>query len=83
MKEEKEKTVESIRSELQRILDIQLRNGNWNYDAYMHGLANGLIMAMSIICDDDPKFLDAPDIWRYEWHNLEKIMNHKAVKIDL
>ena len=34
---------------LEDIINIQLENGNWNYDPYMMGLANGLLMAEHII----------------------------------
>lgn len=48
---------------LKDVLNVQCANGNWNYDPYMHGLANGLIMAASLLDDVEPKFLKAPDVW--------------------
>lgn len=45
------------------MIDIQGANGNWNYDAYMHGLYNGLEMALSAIEDREPIFRDAPEEW--------------------
>ena len=48
---------------LDEIIAIQNADGNWNYDAYMMGLANGLIMARSILTDEDPQFLSAPAEW--------------------
>ena len=44
-------------------MKIQLSNGNWNYDQYMHGMANGMILIMSIFDRSEPIFLKAPDIW--------------------
>lgn len=38
-------------------------NGNWNYDEYMHGLTNGLILALSCFEDKDPQYLYAPKKW--------------------
>ena len=48
---------------LQQMIDVQLTDGNWNYDPYMHGLANGLIAAKSNFEDKQPVFIDAPDKW--------------------
>lgn len=30
---------------LESMVEIQLRDGNWNFDDYMCGMANGLILA--------------------------------------
>jgi len=46
---------------LENIMMIQLSDGNWNYDPYMHGLANGLICAHSVITGCDPNYVDAPE----------------------
>lgn len=48
---------------LDDIIAIQTAHGNWNYDAYMFGMANGLIMARSCLTDEDPQFLEAPKEW--------------------
>jgi len=48
---------------LQDLINVQCTDGNWNYDAYMHGLANGLITAMSVLTNEEPEFKDAPDRW--------------------
>jgi hypothetical protein len=42
------------------MLNIQCSNGNWNANPYMHGYANGLILALSVLEDKEPKFLEAP-----------------------
>ena len=49
--------------ELEKITKIQTSNGNWDYDPYMQGLANGLIMALSMARGKEPKFLEAPEVW--------------------
>jgi len=46
--------------QLEEIKKIQCTDGNWDYDSYMHGMANGLILALSMLKKEDPKFLDAP-----------------------
>ena len=53
------KTVEKLRE----IVDVQCLDGNWNYSPYSHGLANGLILALSIVDGKSPKFLKASKEW--------------------
>ena len=48
-------------STLQDLLNVQCSDGNWNHDGYMHGMANGMIIAMSVMADAPPNFLEAPD----------------------
>lgn len=52
-------------SKLLEIRDLQCSDGNWNYDPYMHGLANGLILAVHTINGEggEPAYLDAPSTW--------------------
>jgi len=56
------KLQESVKS-LRKMIDIQCSDGNWNYDPYMHGMANGMIFALSLFEDGEPKYLAAPDQW--------------------
>lgn len=42
---------------------IQVSTGNWNYNEYMHGMANGLILALAIMQDREPEYLTAPKQW--------------------
>ena len=58
-----EPTLEQIKKSLDGLIAVQCAEGNWNYDAYMHGLANGLILARSIIDNNSPAFLKAPKTW--------------------
>lgn len=46
--------------DLYNICDIQSQDGNWNYDEYMRGMANGLILAKSIFTGEDPDYKDTP-----------------------
>ncbi len=63
--------VEAERAELQKriksvdeVVKIQTSDGNWNYDPYMHGMANGLLVAQAIMHDlHDFTGLSAPDKW--------------------
>jgi hypothetical protein len=55
-----------IEERIEKLVDlvaIQCSSGNWNFDPYMHGMANGMILALSIIQDEEPQFLSAPDKW--------------------
>jgi hypothetical protein len=45
---------------LQRMIAIQSSKGNYDFNPYMHGVANGLILAQAILTDEVPKYLDAP-----------------------
>jgi len=65
-----EDTCHRIREDLKDILDIQCLDGNWNYDPYMYGLANGLIMAQSLIDEKEPIFLKTPKIWLKDYPTL-------------
>ena len=49
---------------LREMVDVQCSPGNWDYNAYMHGMANGMIYALSLIEGNDPVFLNAPTEWR-------------------
>jgi hypothetical protein len=49
--------------EMEKLLDIQCANGNWNYDPYMHGMANGMLLMLSVVEGGNPRYLDAPKKW--------------------
>ncbi len=57
--EQFKKSVESLND----LKKVQCANGNWNHDPYMHGMANGLILAMSLFEADEIEYLDKPDVW--------------------
>ena len=48
---------------LKAMVTTQTSNGNWNYDSYMHGYANGLILAVATMEGKEPEFLEAPKVW--------------------
>lgn len=49
---------------LREMVKLQCENGTWNYDSYMHGMANGMIYALSLFEGGNPVFLSAPEKWR-------------------
>ena len=56
----------------QDIVNVQCNDGNWNYDPYMHGLANGMLIVQSMFTDKPPEFLEAPKVWLESISNNEK-----------
>jgi len=48
---------------LKDITAIQTSDGNWNYDPYMQGMANGMILALATLENTTPQFLEAPNEW--------------------
>lgn len=49
--------------ELKRLVSIQGRDGNWNYDPYMHGMFNGMELISALSLGEIPVFKEAPDVW--------------------
>ena len=56
-------TRHKLMESLHDVIRIQCSKGNWDYDPYMMGLGNGLIMAESLITGRQPEFLSAPRKW--------------------
>ena len=48
---------------LRDVTNVQCSDGNWNHDPYMHGMANGLLLALSFFEAGKVEFLEAPDEW--------------------
>lgn len=48
---------------LRDLVRVQCANGNWNHDPYMHGMANGLILALSLFQSGRPEYLNAPVVY--------------------
>ena len=51
--------IEKKIGDLKNIVDTQCMPGNFDQGEYMRGLANGLILAQSIILGIEPKYIDA------------------------
>lgn len=49
--------------QLQNFIDIQGSDGNWNYNEYMHGLYNGLELALAVLENRGPRFKAQPEQW--------------------
>ena len=48
---------------IEEMVKIQTSNGNWNCDPYSLGYANGLILALATMKNEEPVFLNKPDAW--------------------
>lgn len=62
------KRLTRFEADLENVTNIQCSNGNWNYDPYMLGMANGLILARAILTGEEAKFLGAPEEWLRDRH---------------
>jgi hypothetical protein len=69
----KDLTIEKATTEIQSLVDSQGVDGNWNYDPYMHGMYNGLVVALSVLNDKAIEQLrNAPDEWLSDERLREK-----------
>lgn len=48
---------------LRSAIAIMREDGNWNWDEYNFGLANGMIFAESVLSGVEPAFLQTPEVW--------------------
>ena len=48
---------------LEDLVKVQCSTGNYDYDPYMHGMANGLICALACIKGERAEYIDAPEVW--------------------
>lgn len=46
--------------ELKDMVEVQGRDGNWNYSAYMRGMFNGMEFMLALVENREPKFRDEP-----------------------
>ena len=65
--------LEEIKNTMRDLINVQCSSGNWNYDEYMHGMANGMLLMMSIVDGSQPEFLEAPESWLKDQPAQEKV----------
>lgn len=71
-----------MKTEIERLKGLiatQGRPGNWDYDPYMHGMLNGMILALSVFTGENPVFRDPPDRWL---SNYKRSRKHKTVTVN-
>ncbi|MCP3685372.1 MAG: hypothetical protein GY861_22200 [bacterium] len=49
--------------DLKEMIGIQCCHGNYDYDPYMHGMANGMIFSLAVLTEEDPQYVKAPNTW--------------------
>jgi hypothetical protein len=55
---------DETKTKFDELVKIQCSPGNWDYDPYMHGMANGMLLAQAMIRDTgEPAYLTAPSSW--------------------
>ncbi len=57
---------------LKELLEVQGRDGTWNYDPYFHGMYNGMEVMLAVLENREPVFRGAPKKWlsKKEWQGL-------------
>ena len=57
---------------LKEMLEVQGRDGTWNYDHYFHGMYNGMEGMLAVLEGREPVFREAPKKWlsKKEWVGL-------------
>ena len=65
---------------LTELVEIACMDGTWNWSPYFLGMANGLILALSVITNNEPKFLNAPSVWLKDGEKLWEGHQDREVK---
>jgi|GEM_PF-2761008 len=63
-------------SKLEELVKVQSQHGNWDNNPYMHGMANGMILAVSVLLEQEPEYLEAPEMFLEDAKLLDKL--HKS-----
>lgn len=57
--------------EFKDLVRIQCNTGNFDYDGYMHGMANGMLFAEAVLEGREPEYKEAPERWLSKRAQLE------------
>ncbi|MFA5135473.1 MAG: hypothetical protein WC505_06845 [Patescibacteria group bacterium] len=68
---ETEIPVADLLREFDEMIEIACRDGTWNVDPYLFGMANGMIFMRSIVSGEEPQYLEAPAEWSGESSGVE------------
>lgn len=58
-----EASVEGRIEKLRELTELQCQPGNYNCNSYTHGMANGMIFAVAMLDNVEPKYMKAPGVW--------------------
>ena len=68
---------------LDDLVKFQSQSGNYDYDSYMHGIANGLILAQSVMTGQKFKLLDTPVQWLYDTQHDKLIVEDDMIEANI
>jgi len=66
---------EKIYNDIVRLLKVQGEDGNWNANAYMWGMYNGLALALSCCIGGKPPYKDKPRRFLDDKPELDRMLN--------
>ena len=73
--QDKLKIYENSIGTLKGMIKVQCSDGNWNYDSYMHGMANGMIFCLSLFTNERPEYLSAPEKWLKDEYFTDEVQS--------
>lgn len=50
-------------ADLEKLVATACEHGQYNFDEYQYGMANGLILALAVMKGEEPQYLDRPEQW--------------------
>ena len=58
--------------ELEKLVATACEHGHYDFDEYMYGMANGLILALAAMKNEEPQYLDRPEQWLWSLNNTKE-----------
>jgi hypothetical protein len=68
-------SIEKKIEKLQTLIDVQY--DSYDYDPYMLGMYNGMVLAMSVLDGKEPEFMEAPEVWGCDRMNQAMGLPHE------
>lgn len=69
---------------LKNLKKVQGADGNWDFDPYMHGLYNGIELALSVLEMRESEFRHAPEQWSKDKQSIrEPTITREVSEIEL
>lgn len=72
--------VQDILDEFDDLLGIATSHGNWDFNPYLCGMANGMILMRAIIAGEDPEYMEAPNQWGEDLYEERKALEADALE---
>ncbi|MFG0161179.1 hypothetical protein ACF0MN_10995 [Legionella pneumophila] len=66
--------LQRIKQNLSDVIKVQCSKGNYDCNAYMFGLANGLILAQSIVNNERPEYMEQPEQFLDDLPKIEHVL---------